>query len=464
MGAAHISVVPMSSLPAGPRAHVTASQPQATQCLVVFGGYHTLSFKPNTDLYILPITGVNGPNHSASHGGGPVVRMDAQADPNKIGGSEGREWLQVSATGLPPPFAFGSDQTFTLPKQQFATFPWVNGSRSDKETSRSMVGFHSMHVLSVQENGIKWTQRRLRGEHPCPRTGFATEVVKHSSGWKLYLYGGMVVGHTHRSDFYTLDLTTLAWEMLSPLPPPPVSKRAFTETLNSRPLRLAIGRARAAGESGVDTEWEVVGEGHGTTPNGRGRGKAKRGRGQGCGAPAQERMGTRVASDGPGVMAGHSLTAIGPRLYLFGGLGYRFPQSGHRAKLTHLNDVHEYDTSTNRWSFLQCIGQPPLRRFHHSATAVGPYLVVIGGTNSRKNLTAVSMLHTPCCLWSTVRVSGSGPYAELAPRMRPSITRCPNSNSFFVFGGGSWKTMEFQYDSQEQDADLHKVTIERKAL
>lgn len=65
----------------------------------------------------------------------------------------------------------------------------------------------------------------------------------------------------------------------------------------------------------------------------------------------------------------HTLAAIGQKLYLFGGRGAR------RA----YGDLHVFCLQTNTWTQQKGLGELGIPRFSHSMTAVGKWLLVLGG-------------------------------------------------------------------------------------
>ena len=70
----------------------------------------------------------------------------------------------------------------------------------------------------------------------------------------------------------------------------------------------------------------------------------------------------------------HSVTAIGNKLYLFGGA----PQKGGM-----LNDLWVLDTATMQWTELHPEGELPHKRCSHAAVAMGTSIVCFGGSYYR---------------------------------------------------------------------------------
>ncbi|KAK4793055.1 hypothetical protein SAY86_023490 [Trapa natans] len=139
--------------------------------------------------------------------------------------------------------------------------------------------------------------------------------------------------------------------------------------------------------------------------------------------------------DWPGPRCGHTLTAvaavgeegkpgyIGPRLIMFGGAtaleGNPYaagpPSSAGSAgiRLAHPTaDVHSYDVLMNKWTKVAPLGEPPIPRAAHVATAVGTMVVIQGGICptglAAEDLHVLDLSH-PRPQWHKVSVHGPGP-------------------------------------------------------
>lgn len=139
--------------------------------------------------------------------------------------------------------------------------------------------------------------------------------------------------------------------------------------------------------------------------------------------------------DGPGPRCGHTLTAvaavgeegspsyIGPRLILFGGAtalegssaqaGPQTPSGNAGIRLAGAtSDVHCYDVTSNKWTRLQPVGEPPSPRAAHAAAAVGTMVVIQGGIGpaglSLEDLHVLDLTQSRP-RWHRVVVQGPGP-------------------------------------------------------
>uniref|UniRef100_A0A7S2DU64 Uncharacterized protein n=1 Tax=Octactis speculum TaxID=3111310 RepID=A0A7S2DU64_9STRA len=104
---------------------------------------------------------------------------------------------------------------------------------------------------------------------------------------------------------------------------------------------------------------------------------------------------------------------------------------------------------------LSCRGQLPARRSGHATIAVGPHLIVHGGTNNQRLLGDVSVLHTGTCVWSRPSCEGTQP----SPRMRTSMVYFEGGAELIVFGGGPWQCIEVTSQASELDGDMYRVGI-----
>ncbi|XP_074557163.1 serine/threonine-protein phosphatase BSL3-like isoform X2 [Curcuma longa] len=140
-----------------------------------------------------------------------------------------------------------------------------------------------------------------------------------------------------------------------------------------------------------------------------------------------------MKEDGPTSRCGHTLTAvagvgeegtpgyIGPRLILFGGAtalegnsaAPPSPAANAGIRLAGATaDVHCYDVTTNKWTRLTPLGEPPSPRAAHVATAVGTMVVIQGGIGpnglSAEDLHVLDLTQQRP-RWHRVVVQGPGP-------------------------------------------------------
>ncbi|XP_076902562.1 uncharacterized protein LOC143557357 [Bidens hawaiensis] len=112
-----------------------------------------------------------------------------------------------------------------------------------------------------------------------------------------------------------------------------------------------------------------------------------------------------IENGGPGKRWGHTCNAVrgGQLLYVFGGYGEDNTQT---------NQVHLYNTTKRTWSELEMQGALPVPRDSHSCTAIGDKLFVFGGTDGNVPLKDLHILETSTNTWMTPSVRGEGPEAR----------------------------------------------------
>lgn len=128
----------------------------------------------------------------------------------------------------------------------------------------------------------------------------------------------------------------------------------------------------------------------------------------------------------------HSATAVGNRMYIFGGRGDR--NGPHHSQMEmYCPDIMYLDTENSKWYRPATLGEIPTGRRSHSAFLHGDYLYIFGGYNSILDL-HFNDLHRFCPrrhLWETIKTLGESP----AKRRRQSCLVI--NNKMYLFGGTS---------------------------
>jgi len=139
----------------------------------------------------------------------------------------------------------------------------------------------------------------------------------------------------------------------------------------------------------------------------------------------------------PCARSGHTLTAIGSKLYLFGG-GVWNEDNGWVHKF---NDLHVLDTETMHWSRPVCSGEVETSTFPISF-AIGRYLFIFGGGSKPAHcvLNALYVLDTTTYTWEVVHASGRTPQA------RDMGTAAVLGNRVYFVGGYASGSVDF-FDS-----------------
>ncbi|KAJ2780096.1 hypothetical protein H4R18_003639 [Coemansia javaensis] len=141
-------------------------------------------------------------------------------------------------------------------------------------------------------------------------------------------------------------------------------------------------------------------------------------------APTPAMYWSRRAARGaaPPKMRSQTMTAVGSKLYVFGGWNNSVCYS----------DVHVLDTETMFWSRMATTGDavPPCRA--HTATAVGHRLFVFGGGDGTQYFSDLYVLDTQTCAWARAAIAAGGPQ----PAPRRTHTCFHYGGYVYLFGGG----------------------------
>ncbi|GMH21904.1 hypothetical protein Nepgr_023747 [Nepenthes gracilis] len=129
-----------------------------------------------------------------------------------------------------------------------------------------------------------------------------------------------------------------------------------------------------------------------------------------------------MAVGGPGKRWGHTCNAVrgGKLLYVFGGYGKDNCQT---------NQVHVFDTATQKWSEPTTKGPSPTPRDSHTCTTIGDNLYVFGGTDGLNPLKDLHILDTNSNTWISPCLRGEGPEA------REGHSAAFIGKRLFIFGG-----------------------------
>lgn len=127
-----------------------------------------------------------------------------------------RKFVQLAATGSPPPARQQHIAVWDLPRNRMLVFGGADGIGDAWNVAGKIDGYQ----LSFATATPAWSSvsSAMTGDVPPARYGAAYAVDRQA--WKLYVFGGGVYDptppdyETAFSDFYVLDLATLAWTKL----------------------------------------------------------------------------------------------------------------------------------------------------------------------------------------------------------------------------------------------------------
>ncbi|KAL9951132.1 hypothetical protein ACROYT_G043743 [Oculina patagonica] len=132
-----------------------------------------------------------------------------------------------------------------------------------------------------------------------------------------------------------------------------------------------------------------------------------------------ERM--QQLGDVPCARDGHTLSAVGTVLYLFGGSNY--PESEEC-----LEGLYAYDIGTLSWELCPTQGRQP-KALGHTTAVVGDTLYIFGGIYRGNATNVLYMLNTGNLTWTPLQASGNPP----SPRCDHACTVA--GEKFYIMGG-----------------------------
>ncbi|EFJ15144.1 hypothetical protein SELMODRAFT_42940, partial [Selaginella moellendorffii] len=149
-----------------------------------------------------------------------------------------------------------------------------------------------------------------------------------------------------------------------------------------------------------------------------------------------------VFGDVPAPREGHSASLIGDNLFVFGGCG----KSSDPSEEEYYNDLHVLNTSTFVWKKISTTGVSPIPRDSHTCSSYKNCFVVMGGEDGgNAYLNDVHILDTETMAWREVKTTG----AELMPRA--GHTTISHGKYLVVFGGFS--------DDRKLFNDVHTLDL-----
>lgn len=139
---------------------------------------------------------------------------------------------------------------------------------------------------------------------------------------------------------------------------------------------------------------------------------------------------------------GHSTAIVGDTLYIFGGI--------YRGNAT--NDLYMLSTGNLTWTQLKASGKSPPPRCDHACAVIGEKFYIMGGSGGEKLwYNDLHVFDTVTLRWDAVNVHGHVPHS------RSLHTICAhNSKDIYLFGGSNDKAkVTTPFD------DLHKLSLSK---
>lgn len=280
---------------------------------------------------------------------------------------------QMMAHGIAPePRAYGAYGVYD------SSFVVAGGMVQYEDIYTRQMDFY---VLDVPK--LKWNKFALTEDHPNGRSDSAYFMFED----KLYIFGGFDVLGFYRNDMTYVSVGDGVWKHIdfnncTDAVPPPTPRSRSSATVVDTKAFLWGGVFKDEHNSIqyyqdfhvfdlVSNKWVKIEVGGGLAPSPR---------------------------------AGHSMTLIGKKLYLFG---------GGTMNNQYLNDIHAFSTETLRWEQLTVQGFPPSARVMHQATAYQNKIIIFGGDDQNLGFSdQLYVFDTVRSKWVNPPVKGDSPGAR----------------------------------------------------
>lgn len=157
-----------------------------------------------------------------------------------------------------------------------------------------------------------------------------------------------------------------------------------------------------------------------------------------------------VTGSVPFAKDGHSACVINNKMYIFGGFEYLTDQ--------YSQEVHSLDLITFRWDFVLTKGTPPSHRDFHSATAVGNRMYIFGGRgdlnspfNSEEEIYCPDLFYLDISTNEWVSLCTKGDW----PEGRRSHSAWLYGDDIYIFGGYNGNVKDHYNDLYRYSTSLN---------
>eukprot|EP00301_Raphidiophrys_heterophryoidea_P002266 c11061_g1_i3.p1 GENE.c11061_g1_i3~~c11061_g1_i3.p1 ORF type:complete len:1007 (-),score=267.88 c11061_g1_i3:703-3723(-) len=290
--------------------------------------------------------------------------------------------------------------------------------------------FAVVYTGQIEQSEIRWKTLRVDRDPPRPRISASyTATSRH-----LYVIGGQLVENSARTnEVLVFDYWRGQWRTSRVLGSAPPGRSDHTATLiEGNP---SSGRPHDDPDAELDRAVDIMCFGGYDGKQVLGDARllvAMTWRIQKCDLKVRHEG---VNVDVAGLIAppqgllvpriGHTMTALGTRIYVIGGVYDDKP----------FNDVIVYDTLENRWFSSAPSGTlPPFGLVAHTAVVVQSEIFVFGGGDGRHDAHEMFVFDTEMWTWETAKFSGE------CPKARYGHSACVRGEQMFVFGGYSLKS------------------------
>ncbi|KAK8765070.1 hypothetical protein V5799_032320 [Amblyomma americanum] len=155
----------------------------------------------------------------------------------------------------------------------------------------------------------------------------------------------------------------------------------------------------------------------------------------------------------------HSASAIGDRMYVWGGEIDVDEPYGMQSN-TFSNSIAFLDTVTSCWEHPSAEGTPPMGRRGHAAFEYKGQLYIFGGHNEdlKRNFGDIHKYDPMTSCWSPVKIQKEGPCARRGPCC------CIVGDRLFVFGGRSPEPVQRNGQHVDEQHAAEEACIEHSDL
>jgi len=302
----------------------------------------------------------------------------------------------------------------TVPEPRFGHSAALVGTRIVYFGGRGKTQ-HLRDLHALDASTLTWFQGPSSGGAPSARQGHTASLL----GKKLYVFGG-TSGTKYFGDLYCLDLESMAWLTPQTSGPKPTPRYGHAALLIGESLIIHGGFCLDSAELGSkDNAGDLL---------------------KNCylsdirvlDLPRMQYSRLRTHGRPPSGRFGHTLTLSEDDVICFGGWSgsQKDPPAG---VMFSLRDKVKADTQSNEvqgknedetcdycmtlrtydmnWDQNKYLGIPPSSRYGHTATAIGPHLIIIGGWDGGKPLKDVTVLRDRT-VNETAASTGDSPMGE----------------------------------------------------
>ncbi|PRP87047.1 hypothetical protein PROFUN_04783 [Planoprotostelium fungivorum] len=128
----------------------------------------------------------------------------------------------------------------------------------------------------------------------------------------------------------------------------------------------------------------------------------------------------------PSARAGHTMTLVDNKIYLFGGGDER----------SYMNDLYIFDIDQLEWQQAYVKGLTPAARSRHTASRISSGILIFGGGDDGRTQNDLFLLDLVVMEWKNIKLDGPSP----SPRWGHSVSPASDQNLIF-FGGHSGTDM-----------------------